>query len=256
MVKPQVHEIASDYINQLPEKESYTKENIQYLVSFTDTTTDRGFPIFYNHGVQVDAIMGKGFAHGQAERVINSAEFEPSLKLAELTGTAPDFKHISASITKKYNARYAEETIITGKVKWFEYLVNTKKDDQYRPNLIGSYVTLINTFKVDTVASQWLFINNTSYNLIFLHSDERSQLQAACKWMDHVIKRDTTNYIVLDTYASVLYKAGEKVLALKWADRALQIAEHNKSVNDTKYEKDKIEAMHRNEKIWLEKEFQ
>jgi len=254
----EVKETVKKYLHGLTDEQLYTTVNIGYLSLATETPADkRGFDIFYHHAKKVDAVMKqKGFAHGQTEAKIKNVEFTPLFEAAKVSGKTPDFEIIKASITEKYQGDFAEIITIRGKVDWYSYLVNDKKEDQYMPDLINCHVNMVNHFRYDTVASLTNFINNVSYSEIFLHSTDKAQSITAAAWMKNVVQRQTNDYYLTDTYASVLYKAGRSDDALIWANKALSIAIEQKSSDNSAYESNKIAAMKRGEPIWDEKAYQ
>ena len=255
-----IKEIARGYIDQLTEDELYRKGNIAFLALFTETTADRGFPVFYLHAAKVDAVMGKkDYARAKAESVIYSTELSPAINAAKKTCVTPDFKAISETITRKYNADFAERIISYGKVSWYNYLVNDKKDERYWPDLISCTVERINRFRLDTLSSSAYFINNVAYGEIFDHSDDQAQLGIAINWMKIVVNKNPDGYygyLYSDTYSSLLYKINKIQEALTWANKALELARIIKYEEFISNATKKIEAMKRGEKIWLEKEFQ
>jgi hypothetical protein len=188
---------------------------------------------------------------------INRTEFTPLFEVSKQSGTIPNFDSIHNEIEKKYKGKYADDITIRGKAHWYEYLVHEKKEDRYMPDLISSHVVQIDRFGYDTTFSFFQFINGVSYGEIYLHGDS-TQISRAIHWMKNVVdlNRGDYQYEYTDTYASLLYKAGNTDAAIQWGNKALQIAINNKSENDIKYQNEKIDAMKRHEPIWLLKKFQ
>jgi len=255
---PEVKQVVKKYLDGLRDEQLYTKVNIGYLSLATETPNDkRGFDVFYHHAAKVDEVIKqKGFAHGQTEAEIKKVEFTPLFDAAIQSGITPDFIAITASIAKKYHGDFAEVITIRGKVDWYNHLVYDKKEDKYMPDLIICHIIQVNRFRYDTVKALTTFVNNVAYGEIFLHSDDKSQSLIAAGWMEHVVKHEPKASDLMDTYASLLYKAGEVDKALAWANKALAIVTDKKSDNDMKYETGKIAAMKRGEEIWTEKEYQ
>ena len=64
----------------------------------------------------------------------------------------------------------------------------------------------------------------------------------AIGWMSDVVKLDP-QYMYLDTYAALFFKAGKYDEALTWADKAISVGKDNdEDVEETKGLRDKIQA--------------
>lgn len=260
--EPKVKERVKNYLDGLSDQQLYTKINIGYLALASKTPEDKkGFDIFYKNSERVDLVVGQiGFARDQAEGEIRQGEFEPLLKAAKQNGISPNFDSIYTVITKKYNSYFAGNIITRGKPGWYQYLIHDKHQDQVWPQLISTQITLVERFRYDTVKSMSEYINDVSWE-VYVHGNDPAQVDKAVHWMGLVVDRgnhysDNTYYLYTDTYASLLYKAGQLNKALKWADIALKVATEHYNRGDVEYQQNKIAAMKRGERIWNQKELQ
>jgi len=84
-------------------------------------------------------------------------------------------------------------------------------------------------------------VNNYSWTIYENATDEKV-LSMAIGWMSDVVKLDP-QYMYLDTYAALFFKAGKYDEALTWADKAISVGKDNdEDVEETKGLRDKIQA--------------
>ena len=217
---PEVRTLATRYIDRLSDNELYTKDNLQFIAAFTDTVAGRGFDVFYNHAAQVDVVLGKSAAEGNVEWVIRDDFFIPLYHKAQETGQTPDFDRIAETVNKLYGDFYGNWLAMDARLTWYKYVVNTKKDSSYWPELIRARTAEILFFRYDTVASQGSFINSSVYLEYFQHSDDPEEIQKAVNWMKNVVAKTPDKFEYLDTYADILYKSGDAQNALLWEEKA------------------------------------
>jgi hypothetical protein len=252
-----VQRLAKNYIDQLSEQELYTSTNIEFLTYFTTKPEDKGFKIFYKDADRVDAIMGRGFGGKEAKRIVNDTELTPLFNVAKEKIELPDFDAITASITKKYNASFAKEIVLNGKVSWYIFLVNTKKETQYWRDLVTCRINQVKELGLDTMKVQATNINQICWIEVFHHCEDPNQLATAANWMEGIISRNPkVNSACFDTYACLLYKAGKLDEAISWEGKYLQYMSDNKAKTQMEYASTTIQKMKKGEKIWLEKEYQ
>jgi len=262
LADPRVQRVAKDYINRLAPDQYYTKKRLGLIAVFTKTPVDEpGFDLFYRHMKEVDAVMGDGCAESWVWSAIGRAEQDSLLALAKQTGTPPDFDAIEHRITQKYNAYYGRAVVTNGKVNWYHYLVYGKKQEAFWPQLITSRLAQLKQSGYDTLTSKGnlgspgYFLNNICWDEIYLHGNDPAQMDTAAKWLSHVVNHDPGNFFVMDTYASLLYKAGRKDEGIAWEEKGLKIVSDQKNDDQVKLFSGKIAAMKRGEPIWDEKEY-
>jgi len=84
-------------------------------------------------------------------------------------------------------------------------------------------------------------VNNYSWTLYENATDEKA-LSMAIGWMSEVVELDP-QYMYLDTYAALFFKAGKYDEALTWADKAISVGNDNEEdVEETKGLRDQIKA--------------
>ncbi len=252
-----IHFIAKKYILSQREKELYAnKQMISFLLRFTDTLTDPGFAVFYNHSAAVDRIMDHPhYGHDVSEGLISKTEFDPTFDSCKQSGIVPGFSVIHTRVTKKYGKTYADDVVVDGKLDWYKWLIRTKKENQYWPQFLIARVAFIQHYRFDTLIdkSHLSTINAWCYNEFFVHSDDSIQLQLAANWMKWVTDHLPEIFSVRDTYACVLYKEGKTNQAIEQEEIALDIATKSDSKSSMQRARFVIEKMKGGEKIWLQK---
>ncbi len=254
----QIKSLANSFINQLPEKEMYNAATIGFIASFTDSTTQRGFSFFYHNAARIDTIMkDPDLAQSTIRKCIGKTEWSLVIAAAKQSGNTPDFDKVTKAIVKKYNQLYASATTARAKEVWYRYLVNDKKQDQFWPQLVDAEIDQIKAIDTERFSDYNVvtMINNICWDA-YLHSNDPKILGFTAVLMADLNKKKTDNVYLLDTYASVLYKAGQTDQAIKVENQAVQVINPKEHPIMSKPYLAKIDAMKRNEKIWLDKDYQ
>lgn len=133
---------------------------------------------------------------------------------------AADWESIQLELTKKYGAIEAENVVATAKVSYYKSKENWP---EYSKSLIAFANNQGKTDKYDQM-------NNYAWE-IFLHSNDKSQLEIALTWSKKAIEdeKKLNICVCIDTYANLLYKLDKKEDAIAMEEKALQIARDNKS---------------------------
>ncbi len=253
--EPAVQTRVKAYISNLPQDSLYTPKVIELLNTFTESPDDPGFAFFYQHPARVNAVMkNKDYAQGIVRYVINKSEFVPSFNAAKQTGVL-NFDLVASIIKQKYDSSYTDDVIINGKVSWYNFLVNSKKETQYWPQLIDSRIAKIRRFRLDTLSgsAQTMVTNNAAFD-IFLRSNNKEELSIALKWMQLISEKYRDDSYCQDTYACILYKLGKVSKAIKTENYALKIAINLDDKENIKLYTVTIREMKNGDKIWYDKE--
>jgi thioredoxin-related protein len=258
----QVRKLASDYINQLPEKEFYNISMLDFLYNAC-IPQDKGFKFIYNHQTETDTVMhNPDWAQSAVAKIIVRIDFQPLFEAAKESGYAPNFDSLGSAITKNYNAYYSARVMQDGKIKWYSWLVHEKKLIEYWPELIEADIEKLRRIWDEQQLRDFSAstdVNNICYTDIFQHCDDSVQLNLAVGWLKELIQISPNDADVLDTYACLLYKTGKVDEALKTEVTVLQLymkyrkrGTYGRMMHTTLA----IQRMWKGEKIWEEKEFQ
>jgi thioredoxin-related protein len=224
--------ISQDYINNyifnLKKEELFTWENLNFLNTFTQSSKDKGFKLFYQHAAKIDTIMNfKNYSRNKIDFIITNEEIDPRLDQINQSETrTPDWHKITSTINRKYTEGYADRVVINAKLNWYK----TTKD---WPQLIKCFIQKKEIYGLSVDVESLDEVNSFAYEIIFMHSDDREVINKAIKWMKIVVEKTTPSDGIIistymDTYANLLYKNGKINEAIEWETKALQIAK-NKS---------------------------
>jgi len=211
-------EIAAQYIGSLKKDQWVTRNNIEFIREFTKKSNDIGFNFFYHNTDTIDKVMEE---NGYSEKLLQSIIYkEMAAQEMSNTGVAPDWNAIQSTISRKYNDYYAERVIIVAKSTWgFQ-----KKDWAQYSKYTVMYVEKYWPFSNGPV--QALLVNNFAW-AIFLHSNNVDELNKALLWSNRAIMM-SPEAGWMDTYANILYKLGQKQLAITWEEVVVKLAPDDK----------------------------
>lgn len=246
--------IARHYIAALPDDSLYrTVPKINLVSAYIDVPTDRGFNEFYGHPSIVNAAAGKGSAERMVQAAITHTELDPLLNAAKQTNQVPDFEAIKSSITQKYNSSYADQIVAIGKVAWYLFVVHTKKQDQFWPQLNSARVAQFAISRPDTAKGSTNFVNDICFSELFPHCTNTQELKQAVGFMKNVVALNPDEPGIIDTYASLLYKLGDKRKAIKEETRAMAIIKRTNNLRDVASISYNFQQMKKGAKTWEDK---
>jgi len=217
--------ISQDYIQhylfKLKEEALYTRDNLNFIRAFTQTSNDPGFKILYNNAGKIDKLMDDpAFVEGYVNWIIAKEEIDPIIFPAGKTPPiSVDWNKIRATIVKKYNTSYADYSTTGAKIRWYGW----KKDwPEFARN------TAIFLEKYNSNMSP--FDMNTKLWDIFQHSTKKEELIVAIKLEKEYLQKNPEDANAMDTYANLLYKMGNKQDALTWEEKSTKLAQDSKEI--------------------------
>jgi len=117
-------------------------------------------------------------------------------------------------------------------------------------NYIKSNMEKLELDGVDPKGMGGLYLNNFVYDIVFKYSNDKAILAKCAEYMKLVVDVDPDDYPSIDTYSCILYKAGQKDLAIQQEEMALQLAEQKNLKNLITEFQNKIAKMKNNQPIW------
>jgi tetratricopeptide (TPR) repeat protein len=232
--------ISGDYIANI--RDIFTKDNLQFLSEFTQSSKEPSFNVFYRNAAKVDRVIGrKGFAEDFVESVIVKEEIVPLLFPGDKPRAKddlwkPDWENLTATITRKYDAAYADRVSDRAKVWWYQ------SREEWPPEYFKSLLVVVQRYlerqpDLTNLIPTLFEVNNPAW-YVFAHSTDKAELNAAISWMERVLRQNTKDDLdrafYMDTYANLLYKMGRKDEAVKWEEAALNIATGTKRRSEEK----------------------
>lgn len=231
--------IVADYVAHL--REPYTPTDIQFVEEFTRRSTDAGFTLFYRQAAKVDQVMGESsYAEWVVDRVVAREEIDPvAFPDRSPSATEPNWSTLATTIAKKYDASYADRTVLRSQIVWYWFTGG------YWPQFRRSVMAFVDRYGAERSR---LLLNDIAWNM-FLHSNDSTELATAASWMERECQREPNNEAFLDTYANLLYKVGRVDEGVALEERALAIATTKQVHNLTVYQ-ETLAKMRRGEPTW------
>lgn len=229
--------VGNEYLST--QTDLFTKENIEFLSMFTQSSKDKGFTVMMENPDKFDAVLGKNAAKKAVQNIIMKEEvaprifaMNPSIKSpADLP--EPDWSNLETALKQKYPS-VTSEIVSYSKVVFYM----TKHDWQTFSKSIQNYMS---TYGVNATPEE---LNNFAWT-VFENCDDSACIAQALDWSKRSFV-EKENAMYMDTYANILYKTGKKEEAMKWEEKAVGLADeaNKKSLQET------LDKMKNGEKTW------
>ena len=219
--------ISKEYL--ATQKDLLTKENLDFIDKFTQSSKDPGFALIMNNEKKYDEVKGRGAANKKLVEIITNEDLYPAL--FKRGSPTPDWTALHNTITTKY-PRYGKEVISTGKVMYYQ-----SKSDW--PNFQTAVLAYMNSYGAGASSAQL----NTFAWTVFENCKDMTCVKEALDWSRRSFAQKE-DPMYMDTYANILYKMGKKDEAIKWEEKALALAGGDKTYQET------LDKMKRGEKTW------
>ena len=204
--KENTGKIVSDYFKI--QSNYFTKENAELLLNSTESSKDGGFKILSENPKKFDEVLGNNSASLAIIDIIKKEEIFPLVfKKSVVT---PDWKTISASVTKKFPA-FAYEAVEGAKLDYYQ-----KKQDW-----VNYGVTLQSYMKSYGSKMTGNQLNEVAWK-VFDNCKDVSLLTNALEWSKRSFEGNN-NPMFMDTYANLLYKLGQTEEAITWETKAIDM---------------------------------
>lgn len=217
------------YLDQ--QKDLYTKENLEFINKFTNSSKDVGFKMFLEHPDKVNKILGSGAAENKIMEIAAQEEIYP--KLMKKDKSAPDWAGLEKAVKEKY-PKLAEEMLLKTKVQYFSYV----KDAD---NAVANIIAYMKKYGHKADPQE---LNEYAWT-IFEKCNDMKCIEQALEWSKRSFK-DKEVPAFMDTYANLLFKSGKKADAIAWEEKALKSANEEERKN---YE-ETLAKMKKGDKYW------
>lgn len=224
--------IADEYFDT--QKNLYTKENMQLLQSVTTHSGDRGFNIMLNNPVQVDELLGKAMSASTTRDIIMQEDVVPFFtKQQQINNSVePDWNLLHTKLEHNYNNR-ANEITAYSKIIYYKEMGIQDSLLIAVPNYMAKYIDYVQPEIINSIA--WT---------MFQMSDDKPLLQQAADWCRQILNGGD-NPMYMDTYANILYRAGQKDEAIAWEQKAVTLA-----AGKLQGLEENLDKMKKGEKTW------
>ncbi len=244
--------------------DSLTQGDIYFMATHINNSKDKIFALFMDPKAasSINTKMQKaGFAPNYAQLVtdgiITKEEVSPHFPgEAEASPKEPDWKKINKNIQKKYGKETAARIMLKAKQVWYYSIKDWKNFSLYA----------FKKFESSGIGSSFMDragTNNLLYSVIFKNVDDAGILEKAARWAKKIVDADAVDTTAslnlrannIDTYANLLYKAGNKEDAIMWQQKAARLDEEYAKQNNTKPQdvfNATLEKMRNNKPTWTE----
>ena len=223
------HDIADAYF--ATQSDPFTPGSLNLLITYTQSTDDKGFSILCDHSDKVDQVLGAGTAEQRVSSLLIQAYLRPAVKAAG--GREPDWKAMQRSMSEKYPA-YAAEVTSKSKVLYYQ-------QHQDWPHFQGAIVGYMQQYGAHATAAE---LNEYAWT-VFQNCRDMTCVADALDWSKRSFNdKPIPGY--MDTYANILYKMGKKDDAITWEQKAADLSAGDEKAG---YQST-IEKMKKGEKTW------
>lgn len=227
------NEVANHYL--ATQKDLLTKENLEFILQYTTTSTTKGFDVLQKNTAKADAVVGEYKASRLVIAIITNEEIFSNIKKGYVP-TATDWGNYEKKVTAKYPT-HSVEAIMKAKIIVYKFYKNWT-------SFLEVVFPYMEKFGIKEDAA---VLNDYSFN-VFEHSGNTTHLNKALEWSKRsLVKEQTAAY--LDTYANILYRLGKKTEAIEWQTKAVNAA--NDADEKEQYQ-DILNKMKKGEKTWVD----
>lgn len=225
--------VARSYIDYLEgaakNKHIYNGIAMRLVSSYISSTDKNLFHKLYHEANNLDSVFrDTAFCKAVVTGIIEREELMKYLVKNENyrmpVSLYPDWEGIKKRIARKYNFDYAERAVLATKRKWYKL---SRPDWNELAKAHISYIEKYVDIKSPNKIQLW-GVNNILWNDIFLHVSDQSLLLKAASIGLAIVQQRPNNEAYMDTYANLLYRAGERKQALEWQERAVARNVNNK----------------------------
>lgn len=239
-------DFANSYIASLSKSEYLQKGNLSFIRSFISTSSDKGFAIFIKNAKRIDKIMDqKNYEESSIDKIISKEIVDPFIASAKKNNSEPEWNKLAVLIKNKYAKQYADRNISSAKPGYYRSVKRWKDYAKYLVQYANHYAPI--------KAEAAFYLNNQAWE-VFLNTDDPKDLNEANKWMEVVMKSDTTSEFFggyMDTKANIMYRLGQEKEAIDFEEQAIAL-DKRRNPGTKSYTKT-LEKMKRGENTWPEK---
>jgi thioredoxin-related protein len=245
-------EYIEKYLNNLKVIADFKLEDFEVMGDYLSFSDKKLSTLLYERGAEIDSVIKyAGLSKSVlsimiTKEKINAFIFKDAEFKKPIEGN-PDWSKYQASIAERFGEETAAKLILSSKMDfyskrkdWVEYAVAANEYIQRYAegkSLIGS-----------------MFINNTFYEKVFLHVDDKdillrsAGLQYKMIIADNLLKNDRRKVLAnqIDTYANLLYRGGKTGDAIEWQQKAALMDTVSKNI------KVNLEKMKSGKPTWVD----
>lgn len=231
----------SDFANEAAnlylatQKDLLTKENLEFILQYTTTSTTKGFEVLQKNTAKADAIVGDYKASRLVIAIINNEEIFSTINKGYVP-TETDWLNYEKKLMAKYPT-HTNEAILKAKIVVHKFYKSWSK----------FLTTIFPYMEKYGMKEEDASLNDYAFN-VFEHSSNTTHLNSALEWSKRSLQKEQIA-AYLDTYANILYRLGKKVEAIEWQTKAVNAA---KDAEEKEMYQDVLNKMKKGEKTWTD----
>ncbi|SDF60412.1 thioredoxin family protein [Chitinophaga filiformis] len=232
------------YVDTLPVDSLLNKEADRFHSTFIKlfNFNDKIIQYIYSHQAIADVRFGRWPKYSR-----NLTDFVISRDYInnQISGlSTPDWNNIERSIAKDFDHQIAKRLVLDARINW------SYQHQDYNEGARLAFIKL-EKYCMDTTLMGRVEVNNMMYEVVFKYVDDPKVLKKALYFMKQINEMENnTSHGHLDTYASILYKAGDRDRAISIENKALKIAMQKNDHKNIKFYSDIISRMEKGLPIW------
>jgi thioredoxin-related protein len=221
------------YVAGLPRHKRYTRENIELWAGFLLGSEKKRFHFFYKDGDYIDRMMNqKGYAAKVIDKTIEYEIIQPFYKTQpggeimvpglftknkKTVDIEADWEKLRKTIRRKFNAYYAKRNVLNARINWYD------KHRNYTAFVKYSLIKLDKYYNDSLDRALASNINHLAWTC-FLTVTDKLLITQVIPWMEKAVRQNPERSDFIDTYANLLYKAGQRDAAIEWEAKAASIS--------------------------------
>ena len=208
---------------------TFNHGSLEVLSKYTESSRDPGFNIFIDHAAQIDSVLGPGAAATHVNEALLRDYIEPLFR----SGHEPNWNSVQREIAAQYPGQ-AEEAVERGKILYYEMFKLWRSFEETVTVYMQQYGNHASTEEINAFALA-----------IFKNCSDKKCLTQALEWSKRTFQ-DKPIPFYMETYASLLYRLGQKDDAIAWEQKALDAA----GPRARAHYQEIVDKMQHGEKIW------
>jgi len=225
--------IAKVYIEthllKLDEKELFTRENLTFISEHLGKVDDPAFKLFILNPEKINSILGSDKAEIAIRKSISAAYIPKNF----ITISMSDWDTLERKISDKFGPIGLEE--LYGKRMLYSY-------EKRNWSGFGKYYQLyfekaLKRPQFNINAISWLVFENVNDPIVLTFACDEVMKYAIEEWYQ-------ADFAAWDTYANLLFKSGEKKMAIEWEKKAVKASNNDAVFIET------LEKMKKNMPTW------
>jgi tetratricopeptide (TPR) repeat protein len=128
-----------------------------------------------------------------------------------------DWSKLEKMLRQKYNKEVTRRAVLNARIEWYKRHRNYKAIGNYSLLIIKAFPKKKYTYDDSRIINDYGWYT-------FLFGTNKDTINEAIIWIGKFVKQNPKLTPLIDTYASLLYKAGRKDEAIFWEEKAVAIA--------------------------------